>query len=155
MPAMSIAGASPKAELYLYGGFPANVDDLNDVTAGGTAGSPGNAIDNDTGTAVVLQTAATYLEIDFGNAAFIKKFRYFGSDFHNEDGLYTIAAYINGAWVNVKTGIPTRKGSWSPWIDLTIPSTGLLWRVINALDDTHANGSRPTEFEFHGVRLGA
>jgi len=147
---------SPLALEGFYENFATGIDDLSGITITGDATTPEKLIDNlfGVGDRAEFDVIGEYIELDFGAPVYIGQFRYYGHASHNEDGVYKIQAYINGAWVDVKNAIPTILGDWSAWTDLTIPSIAIRWRVVATTIDTNVNtDNKAVEWEFSGVRI--
>ena len=134
--------------------FHSCVDDLVDVAASGTATDPTNAIDNDTATQFTMDAVDEYVEIDLKAPTYIKEFRYYGNDAHNQDGEYKIEGWAVDSWIEVKTGVATRLGSWSAWTGLAPPYVVTKIRITATALDTAASQNVGREWEFKGVRIG-
>jgi len=74
-------------------------------------------IDGDLVTGMVQAMALNqWAAVHFSVPLHITQFRHYGNDQMNEDGFWKIQYMdANGDWVDWKTGIPTRKASWSGW----------------------------------------
>lgn len=133
--------------------FETTVDDLPDVATSGTATDHAQLIDNDVALGI-NSSLNQYVEIDFAGMVHITEIRYHGDSFHNQDGHSKLEAYVNGAWVDVLTLLPTILDVWSSWLDLATPLSAILWRWTTTLADTNALTKNLTnELEFKGIRL--
>ena len=140
-------------ELF-YEAFKAEVDDFPGVVATGTATNPENLIDNDTATVATMLAVDIYVEVDLKAPCYVKEVRHYGSATINGDGRFKVQAFVEGAWIDVKTDIPQRAASWSSWIALTTPSMARLWRWTVTTVDTGADKNRTGKLELRGVRIG-
>jgi len=144
--------ASLKELFYEHFGF--TVDDDPDLTTSGTATMPESLVDNDTGTVAGFPVLGNYVEILFEAPAYIKQYRIYSHGGSNGTGRFKLQAYVAGAWVNAKTGIPTVAGAWSAWTDLTSPQTSIRWRLEVTTLDTGDAQTRQYELELKGVKIG-
>ena len=133
-----------------YEAFFLKVDDLPSVAASGDVANPNQAIDNNVTTLFVFSAVDRYLQIDFAQFVYIKKFRYYGYGASDPGNRYKIQAFVNEAWTDVLTGIvDIAADEWSAWLDLATPSRARLWRLVNT---TYAVFGRLTQVEFMGVK---
>lgn len=123
------------------------VADWQQNAATGTAPTPANINDNDIETYANFNTPNQYCEIEFDTPFYVNKFRYIGHDSHNEDGDYKLQYFDidTETWVDWKTEIPTRLGSWSDWTTITMVLTKKVRIVATTIDSLGANGG--TEWE--------
>lgn len=128
------------------------VADFQANPATGTCTNPENINDNNTVLYASFTAVNQYAEIEFDEPFHVNKFRYFGNGFHNEDGIYKLQYFDcdTQAWVDWKTGIPTRLGSWSAWDDLDLVLTKKV-RIVATAIDTALDISLSGEFEMKYV----
>lgn len=124
------------------------VADWQKNAATGTATNPEYINDNDTNTFVPFDAVDEYCEIEFDELFYVNAFRYYGNDDQNEDGTYKLQYFDcdTQAWVDWKTGIPTRLGSWSDPADLDLVLTKKVRIVPTALDSAYG-WNIPREWE--------
>lgn len=116
--------------------------------ATGTATEPEKTNDNNDGTYSIFDAVGEYCEIMFNVPFYVNKFRYLGFPTHQKDGTYKLQYFDcdTQAWVDWKTGIPTRLNTWSDWADLDLVLTKKVRIVATALD-TQFSESRSVEWE--------
>ena len=116
--------------------------------ATGTSELPQHINDNSTTTISTSDAINEYAEVDLGAKYCANKYRIYGSDTHNQDGAWKLQYYDDdtSTWIDWKTDIPTRLGSWSDWIDIPSKLVQKI-RLVCTTVDTGLLGSRCAELE--------
>jgi len=112
------------------------VADFQANPATGTATNPEYINDGVVVEPAIFNGIGQYAEIEFTQLEYVNKFRYYGNTLHSQDGSYKVQYFDcdTQAWVDWKTGIPTRLASWSGWDDLDLVLTKKIRIVATALD---------------------
>ena len=103
----------------------------------GTAGTPEKINDNDTASYVVANAVSEYVDVDFGHAVLIRRWRQYPHDAMNGTGRFTIQYFnlFSETWVDWITDEPMRAAAgWSDYATETTELTTKIRIITTTLD---------------------
>ena len=116
-------------------------------TSTGTAYRPTGINDNDVEMATVYENVNEYVEVNFGNLYFMKKWRQYGTPLNNGSGEYKLQYWNGSNWVDLVTFSTKNISEWSSWIEFSEIISTTKIKLIGTILDNEYNRNYLKEFE--------